>query len=100
MATYQNRESFIPYSRRTLIELCLTDSDFTPENQQRFRDFCEILIAYYHFKFHSLSEKLKENFVTFNPEKEEKENQNDSVKQELIHQNKIQLLKYFLHAKN
>jgi hypothetical protein len=95
MATYQNRESFIPYSRRTLIELCLTDSDFTPENQQRFRDFCEILIAYYHFKFHSLSEKLKENFVTFNPEKEEKENQNDSVKQELIHQNKIQLLKYF-----
>ena len=97
MAIYQNRESFIPYSRQELIELCLIDSDFTEEKKQKFRDFCEILIAYYHFKFHSLSEKLKANFAFFNPEQEigNEESKNDPLQQELIYQNKIQLLKDF-----
>jgi len=37
---------------------------------QEFRDFCNILAAYYHFKLHRSLEKLKSNFVPFNPDLE------------------------------
>ena len=93
MATYHNREAFIPYSRKKLIELCLQDSYFTEEKKQKFRDFCAILTAYYHFKFHSLSEKLKANFSFFNDDREIA--QENPLQPEIIHQNKIELLKHF-----
>ena len=73
-----NREAFIPYSRQEIIELCLADgiadSDYalrTPADRQNFRDFCNILIAYYHFKLHHSLEDLKSNFVPFNPDIED-----------------------------
>lgn len=97
MATYNDRESFIPYSRQKLIELCLEDSNFTEEKKQKFRDFCTILIAYYHFKFHNLLEKLKANFAYFNPDTEEEnhDSQNNNTETELTHQQKIELFKHF-----
>ena len=61
------REAFIPYSRQEIIELCLADG-IAAESQQNFRDFCNILIAYYHFKLHRSLEDLKSNFVPFNPD--------------------------------
>ena len=91
MATYSNRESFIPYSRQELIELCLNDSNFAQDKKQKFREFCQILTAYYHFKFHSLSEKFKSNFSYFNPEQEEE----DTEKEKVRHQQKIELVKNF-----
>ena len=70
-----NREAFIPYSRQEIIELCLADgigdSDYalrTLADRQNFQDFCNILIAYYHFKLHRSLEDLKSNFVPFNPD--------------------------------
>ena len=97
MATYNDRESFIPHSRQELIELCLEDSNFSEERKQRFRDFCEILTAYYHFKFHHLLEKLKANFAYFNPDTEEEnhDSQNSNIETELTHQQKIELFKHF-----
>ena len=93
MANYQNRESFIPYHRKELIELCLMDSDFSEAKKQQFRDFCEILTAYYHFKFHRLSEKLKANFRFFNDDSQSFSSPINNS--ELIHQNKIELLQHF-----
>ncbi len=115
MASYKNRESFIPYSRHKLIDLCIQDSNFSVENKQKFREFCQILSAYYHFKFHSLSEQLKEHFSYFDPEDDDTENIesinsvdninniNDnhnnpkkySIDPEIIHHNKIELLANF-----
>ena len=34
---------------------------------QKFKDFCEILSSYYHFRFHKTLEAIKENYVPFNP---------------------------------
>ena len=68
MATYQDREAFIPYRRSDLIELCLDDGQLPNENVQQFRDFCTLLSAYYHFKFHAYLERLKNNYDPFNPD--------------------------------
>ncbi len=70
MAVYQDREAFIPYSRQNLIQLCLQDSNFSPSQRQKFRDFCELLAAYYHFQLHNTLERLKENYTPFNPDLE------------------------------
>ena len=71
MAVSQNKEAFIPYSRQEIIELCVDDGGIAIAEQQNFRDFCNILIAYYHFKLHRSLEDLKSDFVPFNPDIEE-----------------------------
>ena len=68
MAVYQDREAFIPYSRRDLIELCIKDGKLPDASLQKFRDFCSLLLAYYHFKLHRILEILKENYAPFNPD--------------------------------
>lgn len=78
MGSYNRRESFIPYNRQQLIEFCLEDSDFSEAKKQSFRDFCDILAAYYHFKFHYLLENLKTNFTYFNPDKELENNKSEN----------------------
>lgn len=67
MAVHHNREAFIPYSRQEIIELCIADGIASNE-QQNFRDFCQILIAYYHFKLHHHLESLKSDFFPFDPD--------------------------------
>lgn len=71
MTVARNREAFIPYSRQEIIELCIADGKIAIAEQQNFRDFCNILIAYYHFKLHRSLEDLKFNFVPFNPDIED-----------------------------
>lgn len=76
MAVYQDREAFIPYSRQEIIELCIADNKIAIADQQNFRDFCNILTAYYHFKLHRSLEILKSNFVPFDPDIDEYKNTN------------------------
>jgi hypothetical protein len=68
MASYEDREAFIPYRRTDVIELCLEDGQLSDADAQKFRDFCTILVAYYHFKFHAYQERLKCNYAPFNPD--------------------------------
>ena len=63
----QAREAFIPLNRRELIKLCIEDGQLSPDETQQFRDFCEILSAYFHFQFHGTLESIKENYAPFNP---------------------------------
>ncbi|KST66305.1 TMEM143 family protein [Mastigocoleus testarum] len=67
MATYENREAFIPYRRRDIIRLCLEDGQLNSFDTKKFQDFCHILSAYYHFSFHQTMEIIKDNYVQFNP---------------------------------
>lgn len=62
------RETFIPCSRQEIIDLCLAEGKLSKPEESQFRDFCNILIAYYHFKFHRYLETIKANFTPFNPE--------------------------------
>ncbi|AFY57827.1 Protein of unknown function (DUF3754) [Rivularia sp. PCC 7116] len=62
-----NREAFIPYRRSDIIKLCLDDGRLNAAEAQKFKDFCEILSSYYHFRFHKTLETIKDNYVPFNP---------------------------------
>ena len=67
MANYENREAFIPYRRSDIIALCLKDGQLSSAEAKKFKDFCQILSAYYHFRFHQTLEVFKDNYVPFNP---------------------------------
>ena len=91
----QKKENFIPCSRQEIIELCLAESKLSQAEKSQFRDFCKILIAYYHFKFHRYLENIKANFAPFNPEADQdfplSLAQEKTMEQELI-DNFIQVL--------
>ena len=72
MAVYQDREAFIPYRRSDLIELCVQDGQLAAADVAIFRNFCEILSAYYHFNLHQKLESLKYNYAPFNPDADTK----------------------------
>lgn len=65
--TSRDRESFIPYSREELIDLCIEDGRLAPDDIPRFRSFCEILAAHFNFTFHKKLETLKSNYAPFDP---------------------------------
>lgn len=67
MAEYNDREAFIPYSRSDIVRVCLEDGQLN-ESQQKFEQFCQILIAYIHFKFHYQLQQLKTNYTPFAPD--------------------------------
>ena len=64
----KKKEPFIPYSREEIIQFCLQDGSLTASLGQKFRDFCTILAAYYHFQFHEHLESLKSNYAPFDPD--------------------------------
>lgn len=72
MASYADREAFIPYRRTDLIELCLEEGQLDAVEAQKFREFCSILSAYYHFQFHGYLESLKDNYAPFDPDADTK----------------------------
>jgi hypothetical protein len=72
MASYEEREAFIPYRRTDIIELCIEDGKLSPTEEQKFRNFCTILSAYYHFQLHQDLEVFKDNYAPFNPDADTK----------------------------
>ncbi len=70
MATYADREAFIPVTRDDLIALCLRDGRLPADQVEPFRRFYEVLQAFLHFRFHRHSEALKRAFRPFNPDHE------------------------------
>ena len=96
MAVYQNREAFIPYSRQEIIELCIADGKIAPEEEQNFRDFCNILAAYYHFKLHQSLEVLKANFIPFNPDIDRARTRNKPLHDLSIEQQEDDLIDTFI----
>jgi hypothetical protein len=68
VSSYENRGAFIPYRRSDLIELCLEEGRLKGTTAETFRQFCDVLSAFYHFKFHAYLERLKDNYAPFNPD--------------------------------
>ena len=62
------REMFIPYRRSDVIEMCLADGKLDKEGKKKFKTFCDILTAYYHYSFHAVLERLKDCFSPANPD--------------------------------
>ena len=68
MTASTRRDRFIPFSKSDVIEMCLQDAQLTEAEAGRFRDFCRILEALFHFEFHARLEKLKACYGPFNPD--------------------------------
>lgn len=68
MASYADREAFIPYSRKDLEALCLEDGGLDARGCAAFKRFAEILAAYKHFEYLERVEALKHDFAPFNPD--------------------------------
>lgn len=68
MASYEDREAFIPYRRADLVKMCLEDGKLTPEQGEQFAQFAEILKAYYHFEIHEAVEELKRCYAPVTPD--------------------------------
>ena len=101
MAVDKNREAFIPYTRQALIELCLSDNQLTFIGKKQFQEFCQILAAYYHFKFHSYLENIKYNYTPFNPDESESHKiKYDSISQKQMTANLIKDFTTILHKAN
>ena len=95
MAQYKDREAFIPYRRTDIIDLCIEDGRLRGGDVQKFREFCMILSAYYHFKFHKFQETAKDNFASFNPDNDTRlRHQPDSAKKAEMEE---ELVKAFVH---
>ncbi|MGB3494817.1 MAG: TMEM143 family protein [Elainellaceae cyanobacterium] len=71
MAVSADREAFIPCRRADLVALCLEEGKLPPAQALEFKKFCEILSAYYHFKFHAFVETLKQNYIPFDPNEDQ-----------------------------
>ncbi len=63
-------EAFIPFRRSELVELCLAEGKLNQQESQQFKDFCQILAAFYHFRAHFALEQLKDLYAPFNPDLE------------------------------
>ena len=68
MSDDEPRETFIPFQRADVIKMCLQDGRLKEDEQAKFKTFCEILTAYYHFSFHSIQERLKAYFTPADPD--------------------------------
>lgn len=68
MASFRDRESFIPYRRSDLVRMCLEDGRLSEDDRTSFTRFCEILAAFYHFRFQKHLELLKDLFAPLDPD--------------------------------
>lgn len=61
-------ETFIPFRRQDIIEMCLAEERLSAEDTQKFREFANILSALQHFEMLSELEQLKQCYAPFNPD--------------------------------
>lgn len=66
----RDSESFIPFRRRALIEVCLGEGKLTGEDATLFRRFCELLTTCLHLDMEREEEVVDEHYSLFDPDRE------------------------------
>ncbi|MCA9083537.1 MAG: DUF3754 domain-containing protein [Planctomycetaceae bacterium] len=64
------RENFIPFNRNTVVKMCLQDGALSADQQEAFRELCEILTAWNHFDFLRVWEAVREHYDPFDPDRD------------------------------
>ena len=62
-----HRDTYIPCRRQDLMDLCLKSGKLDKNTAQQFQEFCALLAALYHFRFHQVSETIKQVYAPFDP---------------------------------
>lgn len=99
-AVVVERESFIPYTREELVDLCLADGKLSTEDAPKFRAFCELLAAYYNFHFHQHLETLKANYAPFDPDNGHRTAGAEAIASDIKEERFIEALRYTLECAN
>ncbi len=60
---------FIPFYKSEIIEY-LTRKEDDENKKEKFKEFCRIVEALYHFKYHSKLEKIKKDYIEYDPDSE------------------------------
>ncbi|MEZ6123378.1 MAG: TMEM143 family protein [Planctomycetaceae bacterium] len=64
------RENFVPFTRRTVVKMCLEDIDLPRDAQKGFQELCEILTAWNHFDFLQVWEAVREHYDPLDPDRD------------------------------
>lgn len=70
MVISENHETYIPFRRRELIDLCIKEKKLKLGERELFHNFRELLSAFFHFKYQKELETDKRVDLPFNPSKE------------------------------
>jgi hypothetical protein len=68
MAEYENREHYIPLRKSDLVKMLLKDSKLDASEHDRFRQFCKLVSAVWHFEYYETLDQLKDSFAPFDPD--------------------------------
>ena len=68
MSQTPDRQRFLPFRRRDVIEMCAGEGRLDEPATSEFRDLCRILEAVLHFEYHERLEALKDAYAPFNPD--------------------------------
>lgn len=63
-------ESFIPFRRRALIEVCLEEEKLTGDDAASFRRFCELLTTCLHLDMEKEEQVVDEHYSLFDPDRD------------------------------
>jgi hypothetical protein len=70
MGAGSDRERFIPFRKRDIVEMLLEDGRLPNEEaKQEFVQFCELLQSVFHFEFRRKLETLKNDYFPFTPDR-------------------------------
>jgi hypothetical protein len=69
MAARQAKQRFIPFRKREIVNMALEDGGLgSEEEKEDFRKFCKMVESVFHFEFHEVLERLKDNYFPMNPD--------------------------------
>ena len=87
------QEHFIPYKQQDIVQMIFLKNDLTIEQESEFNTLCEILTSLYHHRFHSISEKLKYDYLPFNPDRDTRILDDSTLEESQFSSNLNELLK-------
>ena len=64
------RDHYIPVRRKDILDALATHAALPAPDREKFRNFCGMLAAIYHYEFFVALERLRDDYYYFNPERE------------------------------
>ena len=64
----EKRETFIPYTAKDVIQMCLRDGRLNQSDERSFESLSQLLSSIFHFEFHRELEALKDAYCPFDPD--------------------------------
>src|SRR5215470_4696970 len=67
---HAERDHYIPVRRKDVLDALAAHGALPASDREKFRDFCRMLAAIYHYEYFVQLEKLRDDYYYFNPERD------------------------------